>query len=98
MTKRKTKRLGSSAEMHRAAAVGLLKNARRSALWVRTDLVRGDCRRAVESLVAAAEYSGMAHSEASGAEGQPVHRRRITDRTIGQLTTRVIEACVKTKK
>jgi ribosomal protein S13 len=97
MAKRKTKRLGSSAEMHRAAAVDLRENARRSAEFVRTDLGRGDCRRAIEQLVAAAEYSGMAHSEASGAEGQPVRGNR-RDRTIGQLTTRVIEACAKTKK
>jgi len=99
MTKRKSKvksrRLGSPPEMHRAAARDLLKNARSSAKWVRMDIARGNCKRAIESLVAAAEYSGMAHSEASGAKGQIVRRRRITDRVIGQLTARVVKACAK---
>lgn len=97
MDKRKSKnrRLGSPPEVHKRSAFYIAQNARSAAKWARIDIKRGNCERAITSLVAAAEYAGMAHAEASGAKGRIVSRRRITDRVIGQLTARVIKACVK---
>ena len=98
MAKRKNKRLGSPPEMHRTSARDTMRNARSSLKWVRRDLARGLCASAIESLVSAAEFAGMAHAEASGARGQLVRRRPTAVRVIAQLTARVVAQCAKPKK
>ena len=99
MTKRKSKtksrRLGSPPEVHKRSAFYIAQNARSAAKRARIDIKQGNCERAITSLVAAAEYAGMSNAEASGAKGQIVRRRPLTDRVIDQLTTRVIKACIK---
>ena len=96
MSKRKTKRFGSAPEVHRKNAGRHLVDTKMVLKATRTFLKGGNCAGALNTLMLAERYIGMAHAERKGVGHHNL--RAGSNRVFASLARKFKAQCLKPRR